>query len=282
MNHPFRADLHCHSFYSDGNLSPEALVEKALQNKIELLALTDHDTIAGSELLRANAQDKPIKIIDGVEVSVRWKLHDIHVLGLNIDIGSSAFNALLLKQNTQRAERGRQMAEHLSVLGIQNAYEKACVIAGHERIGRPHLAQVMINEGIVPDMQAAFKRYLARGRLAYVPTSWLSVEESVAGIVNSGGQAIIAHPMKYKLTRTKLQALIREFKEAGGVAMEVVSGEMEVSQIGEMAGLCERFDMFASTGSDYHSDTYSRIKLGQQRFLPPNCKPIWELWPSLL
>jgi predicted metal-dependent phosphoesterase TrpH len=281
LNTSIRADLHCHSFFSDGNLSPDAIIEKAVEANIELLALTDHDTIAGCELLRVSARDKPIKLIDGIEISVRWKLHDIHVLGLNIDIGCPVLTSLLHKQNTQRSDRGRQMADALVAVGVHEGYEKACLIAGHERIGRPHLAQVLINEGIVPDMQTAFKRYLARGKLAYVPTSWLSVEEAVSGIVNSGGQAVIAHPLKYKLTRTKLLAFIREFKEVGGVGMEVVSGEMDASQIGEMAGLCTRFDLFASTGSDYHSDTYSRIKLGQQRPLPEHCRPIWTLWDLL-
>lgn len=278
MNTPLKVDLHCHSFFSDGALSPEALLEKAVEAGIGLLALTDHDTIAGVDRLREAAKPHAITIIDGVELSVRWKMHDIHVLGLNLDSRHSGLAALLLKQNEQRTARAKQMSELLEVIGVEQAYQKACEIAGHQRIGRPHLAQVLISEGVVPDMPTAFKRYLARGRLAYVPTSWLSIDESVAGILESGGMAVIAHPMKYKLTRSKLHALIGNFKMAGGQGLEVVSGEMNVSQIGEVAGLCERFDLLASSGSDYHNDSYSRIKLGQQRSLPLNCKPIWEQW----
>lgn len=281
MNTRLKADLHCHSFFSDGELSPEMLIDKAIDARIGLLALTDHDTIAGIARLREAAQTHAITIIDGVELSVRWKMHDIHILGLNLDSRHSSLTTLLMKQNEQRSTRAKQMSGLLEIIGVQQAYQKACDIAGHERVGRPHLAQVLINEGRVKDMQTAFDRYLKRGRLAYVPTSWIGVDESVKGILQSGGMAVIAHPMKYKLTRSKLHALINDFKTAGGQGLEVVSGDMNASQIGEMAGLCERFELLASSGSDYHGDSYSRIKLGQQSPLPLNCKPIWEQWINI-
>lgn len=278
LNQTLKVDLHCHSYFSDGVLSPEDLIKKALDAQIELLALTDHDTVAGSSRLRIAAENKTIKIIDGVELSVRWRMHDIHILGLNVDIDSLELIKILDKQNEQRTTRARQISELLTKIGIENAYEKACAISGHERIGRPHLAQVLVNEGVVKTIQSAFKQYLGRGRLAYVPTLWISIEEAVSGIASVGGLSVIAHPLKYKLTRTKLHALTTEFKMVGGSGLEVVSGEMNVSQIGELAGLCERFELLASSGSDYHNDTHSRIKLGQQRSLPLNCKPIWEKW----
>ena len=278
MNISLKADLHCHSYFSDGVLTPEALLQKALEAKIDLLALTDHDTIEGVDRLREAASQHAIRIIDGVELSVRWKMHDIHVLGLNLDRTHPTLLALLLKQNTQRTERAKLIAERLEEIGVQSIFQKACDLAGHERIGRPHLAQVLINEGVVKDMSTAFKKYLGRGKSAYVPTTWLSIEEAVTGIIKSGGWAVIAHPLKYKLTRSKLHALIGDFKQAGGQGIEVVSGEINKTQIDEMAGLCIRFDLLASTGSDYHNDSYSRIKLGQQSLLPPNCQPIWEKW----
>lgn len=281
MNTRLKVDLHCHSFFSDGGLSPEALFDRAIDARIELLALTDHDTIGGVARLREAAKTHSITIIDGVELSVRWKMHDIHILGLNIDSCHANLTTLLMKQNEQRSARGKQMSELLELIGVQQAYQKACEIAGHERIGRPHLAQVLVNEGMIKDMQTAFDRYLKRGRLAYVPTSWISVDEAVTGILQSGGMAVIAHPMKYKLTRSKLHALLNEFKMAGGQGLEVVSGDMTTSQIGELAGLCERFALFASSGSDYHSDRHSRVKLGHQSVLPLNCKPIWEQWVNL-
>jgi predicted metal-dependent phosphoesterase TrpH len=135
-----------------------------------------------------------------------------------------------------------------------------------------------VNDGVVEDAQAAFKRFLGRGKPAYVPTEWLSLHDAVAVIHQAGGQAVLAHPVKYKLTRTKLNELIRAFKDAGGAGMEVVSGMMMSSDILYIAGLCNRFELLASTGSDYHGDAMSRVGLGQQQLLPAGCTPIWEQW----
>jgi predicted metal-dependent phosphoesterase TrpH len=271
-------DLHCHSHFSDGMLAPIALLSKAVEANIKILALTDHDTMAGLSDLHEAASNLPITIINGIELSTRWKKYDIHILGLNISSDDEAMQALIRRQNESRVRRALQIAEQMKTCGIDNAYEKACKIAGHERIGRPHFARLFINEGLTPDMQTAFKRYLGRGKPAYVTTSWLSVAEAVEGIVQAKGHAVLAHPLKYSLTRARLQELILAFKAAGGVGLEVVSGEMTRTQIQEMAGLCLRFQLVASTGSDYHGDALSRISLGRQQQLPVNCTPIWQQW----
>lgn len=270
-------DLHCHSHFSDGALSPEALLQKASDAGIQVLALTDHDTIAGLAPLHQAARKTQIKIIDGIEFSTRWKKHDIHILGLNITPDNDHLCALIRQQNESRIARAQQIGACLADCGVNDAYQKACELAGHERVGRPHFAQVLINEGIVSEMQAAFKRFLGRGRGAYVPTAWLSIEAAVDGIRQAGGRAVIAHPLKYKLTRSKLHALINEFKEVGGAGIEVVSGEMTVTEINELAGLCLRFELLASTGSDFHHEL-SRIGLGRQQQLPASCIPIWLGW----
>lgn len=270
-------DLHCHSHFSDGALSPDSLLEKARNAGIRMLALTDHDTTAGLAPLHDAARNVDINIINGIELSTRWKKHDIHIIGLNINPDDDGLRALIVQQNDSRIARAQQIASCLIDVGVYDAYEKACEIAGHERVGRPHFAQVLVNEGRVPDIQSAFKRFLGRGRGAYVPTAWLSVDAAVEGIIHAGGQAVIAHPLKYKLTRSKLHALIHDFKQAGGVAIEVVSGEMLVSQINELAGICLRFELLASTGSDFHHDL-SRTGLGRQQPLPINCTPVWHTW----
>ena len=247
---------------------------------ISMLALTDHDTTAGLAPLHDAALNTNIKIINGIELSTRWKKHDIHIIGLNINPDDDGLRALIVQQNESRIARAVQIAACLVHFGVHDAYEKACDIAGHERVGRPHFAQILVNEGKVPDIQSAFKRYLGRGHGAYVPTAWLSIDAAVEGIVHAGGQAVIAHPLKYKLTRSKLHALISDFKQAGGVAIEVVSGDMLVSQINELAGLCLRFGLLASTGSDFHHDM-SRTGLGRQQKLPANCTPIWHSWDAI-
>lgn len=270
-------DLHCHSHYSDGALSPEALINKAIAANLSILSLTDHDTVDGLPRLRTAALSSGITIINGIELSTRWKKYDIHILGLNINDNHHGLHALIAKQNESRISRAREIADRLKSFGVSDAYEKACELAGHERVGRPHFARVMMNEGYSTDMQTIFKRYLGRGKPAYVPTPWISVDNAVECINQAGGVAVIAHPLKYSLTRTKLHELVILFKDAGGAGIEVVSGEATLDQINELAGLCMRFDLLASSGSDYHGDA-SRISLGQQRSLPLNCKPIWHQW----
>jgi len=270
-------DLHCHSTFSDGALSPEELIQKALKQQIVCLSLTDHDTIAGyTELLQA-AINTPIKIINGIELSTRWKKYDIHILGYQLK-HTDELAETIMRQNQSRINRAEEIGELLNLSGVENAYEKACQLAGHKRVGRPHFARVLLNEGKVRDMAGAFKNFLGRGKRAYIPTPWISVAEAVDAISAAGGQAVIAHPLKYGLTRSKLHELINEFREAGGLGIEVVSGEMTVTQINEMAATSMRFNLLASSGSDFHSDVSSHIKLGRQQQLPKHCMPIWQDW----
>lgn len=270
-------DLHCHSHFSDGHLSPDALLEKAMTAGIKYLALTDHDTTAGLSLLHQAAAFKDIEIIDGIELSTRWKKYDIHILGLRIDPEHDAMIRVIEQQNTSRIQRALEISLRLLDCGVENAYEKACDVAGHTRVGRPHFAQVLVNEQIVSDFAQAFKSYLIRGRRAYVPTEWISVEEAVDCIHKSHGFAVIAHPLKYKLTRSKLYELMTWFKSVGGDGIEVVSGASSSYEVKELAGICQRFDLFASSGSDFHGEG-SQISLGRQQALPLNCTPIWEQW----
>ncbi|HAU1361065.1 TPA: PHP domain-containing protein [Legionella pneumophila] len=273
----FMIDLHCHSSFSDGALTPEELIKRASTLQVQCLSLTDHDTVAGYDALYGAAIHTNIEIVKGIELSTRWKKYDIHILGYQIN-HTTELQELIAHQNKSRIERAEKIGESLHSIGIDKAYEKACLLAGHKRVGRPHFAQVLINEGKAKDMKSAFKNYLGRGKCAYIPTLWISMHDAVKGISHSGGQAVIAHPLKYGLTRSKLRELVTEFKEAGGVGMEVVSGEMTTVQIQEMAGMCERFHLLASSGSDYHSDAQSCINLGRQRQLPIICTPIWQEW----
>ena len=271
-------DLHCHSNFSDGTLSPHDLLHKALDANIRVLALTDHDTVEGLAPLHQAALGHPIQIINGIEFSTRWKKYDIHILGLDIDPMNEHVLALIKQQSESRTLRAEQIAEKMASLGVTNAYLRAMEIAGHPRVARPHFAKLFIEEKMAADMQTAFKRYLQRGKIAYVATPWISIPEAVAGIVAAKGMAVIAHPLKYQLTRTKLEKLITEFKEAGGAGMEIVSGEINNLQIQELAALCEHHQLYASSGSDYHGETISRVSLGRQRQLPLNCMPIWKQW----
>ncbi|VEG90029.1 metal dependent phosphoesterase [Legionella spiritensis] len=271
-------DLHCHSHFSDGLHSPEYLVEKAIASNVKLLALTDHDTLDGVSSLHTAAQDRDITIINGIELSTRWKKYDIHVLGYLINPDNKDLVRLIDQQNQSRINRALEIGQRLQSAGINDAYTKACELAGHRRVGRPHFAQVIVREGLAVDMKMSFKRFLGRGKPAYIPTPWISMSQAVAAINQADGLAVLAHPLKYDLTRTRLHELVCEFKEAGGLGLEVVSGEMGKDEITALAGLCLRYQLQASTGSDFHGESVSRISLGRQRQLPLNCTPIWDQW----
>lgn len=271
-------DLHCHSHFSDGLLSPLELVQTAGAANVKLLALTDHDTIAGLASFREAAIDAGIVPVNGVEVSVRWKKHDIHVLGLNFDAESPAMLSLMERQTHRRTERARAIAEALSRQGVPDVWERVVALAGHERVGRPHFAALLVQDGLARDIQGAFRRFLGAGKSANVPTEWADFEECVSAVVESGGDAVLAHPLKYPLTRTKRQALVQDFVDAGGGGLEVVSGPITPSEMADMAGFCARFNLRASSGSDFHGHPYSRLNPGTQRELPVHCIPIWNQW----
>lgn len=274
-------DLHTHSHFSDGLLSVPALYQKAIDNGLSMLALTDHDTVAGVHALMALAEQSSLRIIPGIELSVRFKTKDVHILGLNLDLSSEALCDVIAKQQQSRLHRAQEIARKLTeTLGITDVWDKVCAIAGHEHIARPHFAKLLQNEGKVKDFQKAFKQYLARGRVAFVSTAWINIDEAVCAIHAAGGTAVIAHPLKYGLTRTKLNELILAFKACGGEGIEVVSGDTSADDIALLARLCLQYDMLASTGSDFHGQALSRYDLGKQAALPLVCTPIWQLWTN--
>lgn len=273
-------DLHCHSTFSDGLHSPEDLLSLAINNGVRCLALTDHDTLDGlSDLHKAASAvaDHPITIINGIELSVNWKKHLIHILGLNLR-DPDKLSDLIQAQKSLRFERAQQIALKLESLDVDQAFDKVLEIVGHEGIGRPHFAQLLLNEGRVKDIQQAFKKYLGRGKPAYVPTKWIAMEEAIAGIHEAGGAAVIAHPLHYGLTKTALSEFIQAFKAGGGDGMEVVSGWMSGTQREELAAFCQRYDLLASSGSDFHGQGISRVDVGKQLPLPDHCTPIWQTW----
>lgn len=270
-------DLHCHSIFSDGLLSPTALLDRAQQAGLGMLALTDHDTIAGVLELQQQP-NSGLQIIPGIELSVQWKKYDVHILGLNIDVHAPELQAIIIEQQARRLIRAQAIGEALSRCGLKDAYAKACELAGHTQIGRAHFALLLLREGYVRDIKAAFTTYLGKNKLAYVPVKWISLSTAIEVITAAKGHAVIAHPLKYKLTRTKLLEFISDFREFGGVGLEVVSGDITYEDIEMLSKLCKKFSLLASSGSDYHGDGYSRVGLGRQKSLPDICTPIWDAW----
>lgn len=272
-----RFDLHCHSTCSDGTLTPTELLQRAREMDVDVLSLTDHDTCAGWQALQA-ANDCGIRLIPGIEFSSLWNKRDVHVVGLDIDPNNHILNGAIDQQQKARQQRAETIAERLRKKGLPDLLPQALEFAGKGSVGRPHFAQALIAKGVVNKPEQAFKKYLGRGKPGDVGTYWASLETVVGWIVAAGGIPVLAHPDKYGLTRTKLIRLITAFKNAGGLAMEVVSGQQLPDLTRRLAALCEAHELLASSGSDFHRPGQAWAELGRQSALPERCRPVWENW----
>jgi hypothetical protein len=273
-----KADLHCHSLASDGALPPAEVVQRAHENGVEMLALTDHDTVAGLAEAKAAAEVQGVQFVEGIELSSQWSGIGIHVVGLAIDSQNGALLETLEAQALKREKRAEVIGQRLAKKGFQGCYEGAKEIAGKSQIGRPHFARYMVEVGYVADITTAFDKYLGAGKIGDVKSQWPALETVVSWIHQSGGYAVLAHPDKYKLTGLKLKRLLGCFKEAGGDAMEVVSGSQNRDVTGHFSRLCSEFGLYASCGSDFHHPNNRWCDLGKFDSLPDDCNPIWRLW----
>jgi len=275
-----KVDLHCHSLASDGALTPQHVVERAHANNVQMLALTDHDTVAGFAEASATAAQLGLQFVAGIELSSQWSGVGIHVVGLAIEPDSPQLTIVLAGQSQKREARAQLIGKKLAKLGFENCYEGAKKIAGDSELGRPHFARYMVEQGYVEDHSSAFNKYLGAGKVGDVKSQWPEIDEVVSWIHAAGGYAVLAHPDKYKLTRMKLRRLLTHFKDVGGDAMEVVSGSQNKNVTDYFARLCEEFDFYASCGSDFHNPNTQWCDLGKVAPLPKDCRPIWSLWAA--
>ena len=273
-------DLHTHSTASDGSLTPTALVDRASQMGVTHLALTDHDGTGGIAEARAQARALGIELIAGVEISVTWQGGTIHLVGLNIDIGNADLQRGLAGLRAYRKTRAERIAHKLEKAGIAGALEGAKRYASEQMLGRVHFARFLIEQGHAKDMKDVFARFLVKNRPGYVTGEWAPLEDAVGWITAAGGQAVIAHPARYKLTSTKLRRLLGDFKGCGGEGIEVVSGSHSRDECHAMLGHALRFGLLASCGSDYHGPVTPWVELGRLPALPQGCVPVWERWAA--
>jgi 3',5'-nucleoside bisphosphate phosphatase len=243
-----------------------------------MLAITDHDSIDGYLAVRNLALESGVpKLIAGVEMSCVWGKHTVHIVGLNINPNCQQFCKGLDYLRQARAERAHLISERLAALGFKGAYDYVVKRVGDGQIGRPHFAQFLVEQGHVRSVSAAFKRYLGAGKPGDVKTVWPAASQVVQWITAGGGVAVLAHPLHYKMTATKLRALITDFKAAGGGAMEVISGRQTPQQTDYLANLVEQFQLLASVGSDFHLPQ-QWSELGKVGKLPARCQPVWSAW----
>ncbi len=271
-------DLHTHSTASDGSLTPTELVQRAANKGVSHLALTDHDGTEGMNEARQAARAENITLIPGVEISVSWHGATVHIVGLRLDTDNTELQQGLSGLREYRRERARQIAQRLEKAGIPGALEGASQYASETMLGRVHFARFLVEQGHAKDMKDVFKRFLVRNKPGYVPGNWATLADAVNWITAAGGQAVIAHPARYKMTATKRRKLLAEFKALGGAAIEVSSGHQHPEEVRTMARLAESFDFLASCGSDFHSPDNAWTELGNMTSLPPIVTPIWTQW----
>ncbi|PQV84688.1 RNase RNM [Cronobacter sakazakii] len=276
-------DLHSHTTASDGLLTPEQLVHRAVEMGIHTLAITDHDTTAGlpaahEEIARAGLA---LRLIDGVEISTLWENHEIHIVGLGIDIKHPEMVAFLDGQAQRRTRRAEMIAERLEKARIPGALEAAKRLADGGVVTRGHFARFLIEDGRATNMANVFKHYLARGKTGYVPPQWCTIEQAIDVIHHSGGQAVIAHPGRYQLSTKWLKRLLNQFAAAGGDAMEVAQCQQAPNERNQLASYAGQFGLLASQGSDFHQPC-PWIELGRRLRLPDGLTPVWHRWPPEL
>ena len=270
------ADLHNHSYFSDGVLSPSEVVWLASKAGCDLFSLTDHDTINGIVEAQNEANKLGLNLINGVEISAFWKKSAIHIVGLGIDIDNDELQAGLEFNQTLRKERAQKIALGLWRSGIKDSLEKAQEISGGHMLTRTHFAQMLIREGYCKDMKTVFRRYLTGRKPGGALVEWRGYDEVINWIHSAGGMALIAHPFRYRMTHTKIKKMLYDFKNAGGDGLEVVNANSSDEEISLGDQWSKDYNLLASIGSDFHGWPNQRVQIGNLADLPNNERAIWS------
>lgn len=252
-------DLHLHTTFSDGRLTPTELVRLCAQRGLKVIAISDHDTTNGLAEAFEAARDFPqLTIIPAIELSTDVPGSEIHVLGYFVDYENAEFQATLQRFREGREDRGRKMVEKLNELGVHISWERVQQISGGGAIGRPHIAQAMVEAGYVQYPKDAFDHYIGRNGVAYVERIKLTPQEAVQLLVANGALPVMAHP-SYSVVKSDrdevatLKEILQGLKRAGLVGMEVYYGDYTPDQVKRLAGLAQVLDLVPCGGSDYHA-----------------------------
>lgn len=273
-------DLHAHSTASDGTLTPTALLQHAYSKGMKVFALTDHDDTSGLVEADIAASNLGMQLVSGVEISVTWHKQTIHVVGLNIDATNENLQQGLAGLREFRRWRAQEIADRLDKSGIPGAFEAARALASGKSISRTHFAHFLIANGYAKNFKQVFKRYLVNGKPGYVSGNWAELADAVDWIKQAGGQAVIAHPARYRMSLTKLNVLLEDFKAAGGEGLEVVSGSHTLDEVQKMARLAAKYSLYGSRGSDYHGPENVYMEMDRLPAMPSDVIPIWHNWST--
>jgi 3',5'-nucleoside bisphosphate phosphatase len=278
VTYPLAIDLHTHSNCSDGSLTPAELVERAAAAGVNVLALTDHDTIAGVREAQTAATVAGIRIVPGVELSAAWRSQAIHVLGLWIDPTAPKFLERLESQAERRRTRMHKICARLGKLGLPGDVLLAAVEAQPGLPTRAHLAEALVAGGHVARADDAFRKYLGKGKAAHFAAEWPPLADIVAWIREAGGVAALAHPARYSLSSGARRQMLTEFAAAGGTAIEVVTGGNGAQHVEASAMLALKYGLTGSIGSDFHNPQHTWNPLGRLAKLPDSVVPVWRAY----
>lgn len=259
---PF-SDLHCHSLCSDGELSPRDLVRRAAERGLELLAITDHDTVAAIDPARLEADALGLKLINGTELTCLWDTRVVHIIGLGFDHQQSQMQAYLERLVGLRNQRAEIIAQKLVKKGCPDLLQEASEIAGGGQVGRPHFARALVEAGVVSTENQAFNQYLGAGKAGDVKVSWPTMAEGIGVIKNAGGVAVLAHPTKYNLSFTKIRILVERFSLEGGGGIEISYPGADAGHIIQLDKLAQKHGLVISAGSDFHKTAFHWTDLGK-------------------
>ena len=255
-------DLHCHSTFSDGSLTPEQLADEAVKTGLSALALTDHDTVAGLPRFLAAAEGKPFRAVPGVELSVDCSSGVMHMLGYWMDTANPELARQMEWIRNGRDMRNRSMLEKLNALGFAMTWDEVQAMAGEDVVGRPHFGQVMIQKGYAKDKNEAFDKWLGDGKPGYADRPRLTAEVAVALIRQAGGVAVLAHPFSLRISRDALASLFIELAAAGLAGVECYYSEHSAELTKDYLAMAKQANLVPTGGSDFHGEVSPGIRLG--------------------
>jgi hypothetical protein len=245
-------DLHTHSNYSDGGLSPRQLVQLAKEKGLRAIALTDHDTVAGVEEALAAGEELDIEVVPGVEVSVQHPPGTMHILGYYVQVTNLELLKALQKLQQARADRNPKIIEQLRALGLEITMDEVLDLSGGQ-IGRPHIAKALVNRGYVPSIEEAFSHYLKKGGIAYVEKFRFSPQKAIAMIRGAGGLAALAHPLTLEIGYgEELTELVSKLQRLGLEGIEVYYHTHTEEMIEIYQEVADRLELLPTGGSDFH------------------------------
>ena len=256
-------DLHVHSTFSDGSLTPEELVAEAEQVGLYAIALTDHDSTNGISSFLAAAKGKSLQCIPGVEISCAVETGGMHILGYYVNQHDDGFESVLARIRNGRDVRNQRILEKLNQAGVRLVLADVTKHAGDEVVGRPHIAQALMAGGYVTSIKEAFNVYLAKGRIAYEDRYRLGPREGIQLIRDAGGIPVLAHPATLQLKMARLRTLVAELTEGGLGGIEVYYPEHDANRVKDYLLLAEEHNLLATGGSDFHGSAVSNAALGR-------------------